>query len=50
LPVVEPYGPSRILVWLKPAAGPAGACQGDSGGPMASGETVAAITSWSSPR
>ncbi|MER2266530.1 S1 family peptidase [Methylobacterium oxalidis] len=47
LPVVEPYGPSRILVWLKPAAGPAGACQGDSGGPIARGDgAVVAVTAW----
>ncbi|WP_262298488.1 S1 family peptidase [Microvirga sesbaniae] len=48
LTAVEPFGPSRILLWAE-GSGPAGACQGDSGGPMASGETVAAITSWSSP-
>ncbi|WP_132254826.1 S1 family peptidase [Methylobacterium segetis] len=47
LPVVEPYGPSRILVWLKPAAGPAGACQGDSGGPIARGDgAIVAVTAW----
>ncbi len=48
LTVTEPYGPSRILLWSK-GTGAMGACQGDSGGPMASGATVAAITSWSSP-
>jgi hypothetical protein len=44
--VVEPYGPSRILLWSR-GTGAVGACQGDSGGPMASGEAVVAITSWS---
>ena len=39
LSVIEPYGPSSILVWLSdPASGPkaagAGACTGDSGGPI----------------
>jgi len=48
LKVVEPYGPSRILLWLQ-GAGTTGACQGDSGGPMASGSSIVAITSWSSP-
>lgn len=48
LKVVEPYGPSRILLWTQ-GSGAVGACQGDSGGPMASGEAVVAITSWSSP-
>ncbi len=46
LPVVEPYGPSRILVWLQ-GSGTAGACQGDSGGPVAdAGGVVLAVTSW----
>ncbi|WP_430913079.1 S1 family peptidase [Methylobacterium sp. sgz302541] len=44
LPVVEPYGPSRILLWLK---GPGGACQGDSGGPIAAGDAVVAVSAWS---
>lgn len=39
LGVIEPYGPSSILVWLRdPMTGPkaagAGACTGDSGGPI----------------
>ncbi|TGD98401.1 S1 family peptidase [Methylobacterium nonmethylotrophicum] len=49
LPVVEPYGPSRILVWLKgPAA--SGACEGDSGGPIAAGDrpNVLAVATWAS--
>ena len=48
LTAVEPYGPSRILLWAE-GSGTASACQGDSGGPMSSGTSVAAITSWSSP-
>ena len=48
LTAVEPYGPSRILLWAE-GSGTAGACQGDSGGPMSAGAAVAAITSWSSP-
>jgi len=48
LRVTEPHGPSRILLWSE-GTGAMGACQGDSGGPMASGSTIAAITSWSSP-
>jgi len=46
LRVVEPHGPSRILLWSR-GTGVMGACQGDSGGPMASGGAVVAITSWS---
>lgn len=46
LAVVEPYGPSRILVWLKPATGRAGPCQGDSGGPVLAGEAVVAVSAW----
>ena len=48
LGVIEPYGPSSILVWLTdPTTGPksagAGACTGDSGGPIfdAAGSVVA---------
>lgn len=44
LSVVEPYGPSRILVWLK--ASGAGGCQGDSGGPILDGEAVVALAAW----
>ncbi|MEH3118299.1 MAG: trypsin-like serine protease [Methylorubrum populi] len=44
LAVVEPYGPSRILVWLR--APKAGGCQGDSGGPILDGATVVAIAAW----
>ncbi|WP_375273444.1 trypsin-like serine protease [Methylorubrum thiocyanatum] len=44
LSVVEPYGPSRILVWL--TAPGAGGCQGDSGGPILDGEAVVALAAW----
>jgi hypothetical protein len=45
LPVIEPHGPSRILVWLRGGAG--GACQGDSGGPIATPDGgVLALSAW----
>lgn len=45
LPVIEPYGPSRILVWLK--GGAAGGCQGDSGGPITGPDgAVLALAAW----
>jgi len=46
LTVVEPYGPSRILLWLRAAAG-ASACRGDSGGPVSVDGSVAAVSAWS---
>jgi Trypsin len=49
VPVVEPYGPSRILVWASGAEhGGAGACEGDSGGPITldGAGAVFAITTW----
>lgn len=46
LRVVEPFGPSQILLWAEGHAG-TGACQGDSGGPLALGSSVVAITTWS---
>ncbi|MGL4438322.1 MAG: S1 family peptidase [Bosea sp. (in: a-proteobacteria)] len=50
LQLTEPFGPSRILLWAKGAAG-IGACQGDSGGPViGAGNTVVAVTSWSTGR
>jgi len=48
-PVVEPWGPGKILLWIgAPKGKSAGACAGDSGGPItaADGEIVA-VTSWS---
>ncbi|MCG6122779.1 MAG: S1 family peptidase [Microvirga sp.] len=50
LPVVEPYGPSAVLVWLSaPRDEVRGACEGDSGGPIASPDgAVFAVTTWSS--
>ena len=48
LTMVEPYGPSRILVWANAGQGAAGVCEGDSGGPVtregASG--VFAVSTW----
>ena len=44
LGVVEPYGPSRILVWLQ--ARGAGGCNGDSGGPILEGGAVVAVAAW----
>jgi hypothetical protein len=46
LPVVEPHGPSRILVWLRAAGARAGACAGDSGGPIAADGAVVAVSAW----
>lgn len=46
LPVVEPHGPSRILVWLQGSGG--GACTGDSGGPIADEAGIVAVTTWAS--
>lgn len=47
LAVVEPYGPSSILLWLSDARGAGrGGCQGDSGGPIVAGAGVVALSSW----
>jgi hypothetical protein len=47
LGVVEPFGPSRILVWLDPARPGTGACTGDSGGPVFGPDgSVVAVTTW----
>jgi hypothetical protein len=49
LGVVEPYGPSRILIWAQdPERAGAGACRGDSGGPILRGSAVVAVTTWAS--
>lgn len=46
VPVIEPYGPSRILVWMQ-GGRKTGACQGDSGGPVAQPDgSVLAVTAW----
>lgn len=46
VPVIEPYGPSRILVWMQ-GDRKTGACQGDSGGPVAIPDgSVLAVTAW----
>lgn len=46
VPVVEPYGPSGILVWLRGGQG-AGGCQGDSGGPVTAADgSVLAVSAW----
>lgn len=46
LAVVEPHGPSRILVWLGASPGGASACHGDSGGPIGPGSAVLAVSAW----
>jgi hypothetical protein len=46
LAVVEPYGPSRVLVWAKGDKAGTGACMGDSGGPVARGGVVFAVATW----
>ena len=47
LAVVEPYGPSSILLWLSDAGSAGrGGCQGDSGGPIVAGSGVVALSTW----
>lgn len=47
LAVVEPYGPSSILLWMSDAKSAGrGGCQGDSGGPIAFGESIVALSTW----
>ncbi|KPQ10020.1 MAG: gene transfer agent trypsin-like serine protease [Saliniramus fredricksonii] len=47
LHVIEPYGPSSILIWLSGGgATPRGGCHGDSGGPISRDGDVFAITTW----
>jgi hypothetical protein len=50
LAAIEPYGPSRILVWMAAPGGAArGPCTGDSGGPAAGPDgAVVAVVTWSS--
>jgi secreted trypsin-like serine protease len=52
LKLIEPYGPSSILLWAADPKGDgkrtgAGVCQGDSGGPMILEGAVIAVSSWS---
>jgi hypothetical protein len=44
LPVVEPYGRGKILVWLQGRG--SGACGGDSGGPIGRDGAVVAVAGW----
>lgn len=47
LGVIEPYGPSSILIWLAgDGSAPRGGCHGDSGGPISRNGLVFAITTW----
>jgi S1-C subfamily serine protease len=47
LNVIEPYGPSSILIWLAGGGStPRGGCHGDSGGPISRDGKVFAITTW----
>jgi S1-C subfamily serine protease len=48
LNLVEPYGPSRILVWANAPQSGAGVCDGDSGGPVTRDgmSAVFAIATW----
>lgn len=51
LEVIEPYGPSKIVLWLRGDALPQngmnrGGCHGDSGGPIFDRSKLAAITTW----
>ena len=47
LSVIEPYGKSKILLWLEdPLSGGAGGCHGDSGGPLIHNGSVVGITAW----
>ncbi len=49
LPVVEPYGPGKLLLWMS-GNGSAGACHGDSGGPVFFSGRIVAVTSWADGR
>lgn len=51
LTVIEPYGPSKIVLWLRGRPIPksnlnSGGCHGDSGGPIFIDDTLVAITTW----
>jgi hypothetical protein len=51
LNVIEPYGPSTILLWLRGENIPGGVlnrggCHGDSGGPIFRDNELVAITTW----
>lgn len=48
LTLVEPYGPSRILVWAAAPQRGAGVCEGDSGGPVTrdGDAAVFALATW----
>ena len=49
LNVVQPYGESKFILWLRDAfSGGAGGCQGDSGGPILYKNKLIAVVSWSS--
>jgi len=47
LSVIEPYGKSKILLWLEDSlSSGAGGCHGDSGGPLIHNGSVVGITAW----
>ena len=47
LSVTEPYGKSKLLLWLEgPLSNGAGGCHGDSGGPLIHNGSVVAIIAW----
>ena len=47
LSVIEPYGPSKAVLWLAdPSASGAGGCHGDSGGPLIAAGAVIAVVAW----
>ena len=47
LSVIEPYGKSKIILWLEdPLSAGAGGCHGDSGGPLIHNGSVIGITAW----
>ena len=47
LRVIEPYGPSKILIWLKGRDNNMGSCTGDSGGPIMNDQgQLIGIISW----